>query len=321
MPAATQPFSKWAFSTVDRLRKLVGIGSVAAGAAALSSLEPVKLLTLQGQELRAAIQHSAPSLASLLMIQAVTCAALALLTPRAHLSWLDRVPDLSEERKEKAIKACHRIRLNLVAVFILWTMYYLLSSIALFSGQEAPPSDWVIKISLSALTALVIFWLYLELSKLTVRSTSAPAPPDDEASVHRLVSAGIFFAMIGLAWFAHERDWVVIVRLVDLLVACLSGIALCLVVGRLGNEYIDPGPAALSLLYLYGVIQPAAALFRDDALVYLIATTLALPLKVLFWLICVWAFTTGVLAEYVYEVRAILEKQANRRSQTAIIQP
>jgi hypothetical protein len=46
----------------------------------------------------------------------------------------------------------------------------------------------------------------------------------------------------------------------------------------------------LGLLYFYAVIQPMAAAFPDNPAVHLLATTVALPLKVLLWLVCVWAF-------------------------------
>ena len=87
---------------------------------------------------------------------------------------------------------------------------------------------------------------------------------------------------------------------------------MALVVGRFESKYLDPGPAVIGVLYLYAVIQPAAAAF-DQPVVQFIATTVALPLKTLFWLVCVWAFTTGIMAEYVQELRLLIEQMATRR--------
>jgi hypothetical protein len=89
----------------------------------------------------------------------------------------------------------------------------------------------------------------------------------------------------------------------------LNGVALALVIGRLGSKFIDPGSVTLGLLYFYAVIQPTAATFPSMAMGHLLATTLALPLKILLWLVVVWAFTTGILSEYVLSVRVLLIRE------------
>ncbi|HEY6347787.1 MAG TPA: hypothetical protein VI636_00105, partial [Candidatus Angelobacter sp.] len=98
--------------------------------------------------------------------------------------------------------------------------------------------------------------------------------------------------------------------ILDVIAACLTAISLALVVGRLGHQRIDPGALVLGFLYFYAVIQPVAVSFAEKPVLQVLATTVALPLKVLLWLVCVWAFTTGVLAEYVHTLRPLLQKQA-----------
>jgi hypothetical protein len=82
----------------------------------------------------------------------------------------------------------------------------------------------------------------------------------------------------------------------------------------LGSKIIDPGSLTLGLLYFYAVIQPTAATFHASPTAHLFATTVALPLKVLLWLVFVWAFTTGVLSEYVHEIRVLLIRERISRN-------
>jgi hypothetical protein len=313
-PSAEKSFASWAFSAVEKVRKTIGIGSVVASTVAIISLRPIDWLQKTELGLEKHLNEIAPQRAALFFVQAVTCLLLAALTPRPQLRLLkERNPDLSPERELLADKVCRRVQLNLIAVFILWCAYYMISGIGLLIGPNE--LDQAFTLSLSGITALFVFWLYLELAELTVASDIREAPGTSDAMRHRILSCGILVLLLVLIWYAFGRGASTVATIVDIAIGFMSGISLCLVVGVLGSKWLDPGPITLALLYFYAVIQPLAFLFSRNPVVYLLATSIALPLKILLWLVCVWASTSGVLAEYVYEARVILEEVGQRREE------
>jgi hypothetical protein len=118
----------------------------------------------------------------------------------------------------------------------------------------------------------------------------------------------VYIILVAVAWYGYARRFEKVIDAVDLVVASLSGIGLCFVVGRFADKLLNPGALTLVFLYLYAVIQLGAAVIAKEPIVHLVITTIALPLKILLWLVCVWAFTTGILGEYVYEMRIIIER-------------
>jgi hypothetical protein len=316
------------FSKVQLFRKGVGLGSLFATALAISFLDPSSWGDHWSKgTLGELLTAKSGARANLAFVQALVCVVLALLTPQAKFWKRSQESDL---RFQIATRACDRIRLYLVVLFFFWALYYLATGAVLLLHKQTGLPARAFLITLSTTTSLILYWLYLEMSELTQEeaiqetgvSTSstptssdfAPHPPTRELTSYKAISVGIFVLASGFCWLGAAISEPKVVDAVDLGVALFSGVGLCLVVGRLGSKLLDPGPVTLSLLYLYAVIQLGAAYFSTDDVASVMVTTLALPLKLLFWLVCVWAFTSGVLGEYVYELRLLIEHVGRYRA-------
>lgn len=323
--AADTPFPAWAFSTVQRIRKAVGIGALFAAAFSIKNLKPHTWFGSTDDELKKLLEDHVSDRQILALIQAATCVALALLIPKPSTEPLaSRLKKkLTGEEFATATKACRRIQLFLVAAYFSWAVYYVFTAM---SVQRTDLYTRAFAVTLNTIPSVLLFWLYLELAELTVdRRGGMTAPAIDanpsrrkvagigDAAFHRVVSLGVLAVIVLPVWYAqgdggNERA----ILLLDIIASCLNGVSLALVVGRLGSKYIDPGSITLGLLYFYAVIQPTAPMFPEFPIVQLVATTVALPLKMLLWLVCVWAFTTGIMAEYVHEIRVLLTQESHR---------
>jgi hypothetical protein len=344
-PIQTISFPAWARTTIFKLQNAVGIGGVFASAIAISYLDPITWPNKWWNNgLETLIAEKRPQRATLAFVQAAVCLLLAFLTPPAKLP--SKFPSEDPKRADIARRACRRINHLLKVVFCLWAAYYLITGLGLLATSGLV--DRPILITLSGLTSLFIFWLYLEMGEITIDEgapeeviTRGGAPEEaarEKAMAYRITAIGVFIIIVAVAWFGYaksfehaktldviktfgleippenmkaleqEARYTKALDLVDLAVAALSGVGLCFVVGRFADKLLNPGAVTLFLLYFYSVIQLGAAVISKDPVVHLTVTTLALPLKFLLWLVCVWAFTTGILAQYLYEVRILIER-------------
>ena len=325
-------FASWAFSTAQRLRKAVGIGVILAAAISLQSLNPQTWSTLKPDQLDNFFKGLAPQRANLALIQAAACFLLALLTPKPSISAFALRKGINRPDHRTAKEACKRIQLFVVAAYLAWSLYYLVTGLALVLNPGK--FDQAISVTLNTVPSVLLFWLYLELAEFTVdapkvasgerkqdKGEALDSAADDDAPItdaafHRVISLGVFALTIVPVWYAsirNDENAPFIINIFVVISSCLNGVALALVVGRLGSKIIDPGSITLGLLYFYAVIQPTAATFHISPAAQLIATTVALPLKVLLWLVFVWAFTTGILSEYVSEIRVLLIRERTSR--------
>jgi hypothetical protein len=323
-------FPSWAFSTMQKMRKAVGIGAILAAAFSIRALKPQTWAGQSLKDLGDFIAANPQPRANLAFIQAATCFLLALLTPRGSLSRLQRRKNIDSSDISTAIRACNRINLFVRAIYLTWSVYYLVTGLFLTGqpsgGAQETLFDRTVFISLNTLPSLVLFWLYVELAEFTVDTPTQEkkkrrkiipieTTPSIDAAVPRILSLGVFAIIIVPLWYAFGSNREGTVFVLDVVSSCLNGVALALVVGRLGSKYIDPGSLTLGLLYFYAVIQPTAATFPNVVIGHLLATTVALPLKVLLWLVIVWAFTTGILAEYVLSIRVLLIRRSEHLEQ------
>jgi hypothetical protein len=316
-------FADWAWSTLNRMRKVVGLGGLLVTAVAISYLEPSRWfsLWLTSGEFERLLDGKLLERANLAFVQAVVCLLLAILTPPAS------IPAAFRKIKERlrvriAKRACIRIRRLVVFLFCLWSAYYIITGIKLLSAYAGHPTDLVDRaflISLSGLTSLCLFWLYLEMGEITIE-TSASDSPRLDADVYKTMAIGFYVILVIVLWYGYVTSEERVIDAIDIVVACLSGIGLCFVVGRFADKLLNPGPVTLFLLYFYSVIQLGAAIMQNEPLVHLAVTTMALPLKILLWLVCVWAFTTGILGEYLYELRVLIERVEAQRASVEELQ-
>ena len=302
-------FPAWAFSTLSKLSKAAGIGGLIFSAIAISYLEPTSWPEKWWNDgLNNLLEDKHMQRANLAFVQAVVSLLLAVMTPNATLP--ARFPN-TNDRAVIARRACRRIKHLVIIVFCLWAAYYAITGISLLGTADLIDRPFLI--TLSGLTSLCLFWLYLEMGEITIETAPGESTYLD-ASTYRTMAVGVYIILVAVAWFGYARRFEKVIDAVDLAVAALSGIGLCFVVGRFADKLLNPGALTLLFLYLYAVIQLGAAVMTKDPIVHLIVTTIALPLKILLWLVCVWAFTTGILGEYVYEVRLLIERVDAARS-------
>ena len=311
----TITFPAWAGSRISALRKAVGIGSLLASAIAISYLEPTSWFEkLMSGELENLIAVKKVPRSKLAFVQAIVCLILAFMTPSAKppakLQGID-------ERTDIALQACRRINHLIKTIFGLWGAYYAITGFGLLGEDSLIDRPFLI--TLSSLTSLFIFWLYLEMGEITI-ATPSKGTEHQYAWAYHISGVVVFIFLVTLAWYGYARaaagtkSYVKVLDIVDGAVALLSGVGLCFVVGRFADKLLNPGAVTLFFLYLYAVIQLGAAVISKEPLLHLTVTTIALPLKILLWLVCVWAFTTGILAEYVYEMRLLIEHVDAKRS-------
>jgi len=251
---------------------------------------------------------------------------------------------------ETVNRACRNIKLWIQLMFLFWAIYYGMTAFATHRTKletlqtpapnvaasvvpsqlsAAPPAqnqskpksrearafNLVLNI-LSTLTAVLIFFLYVEMSELTLvdQATKSWVQPqtNPRQQVRNAFEQKASFAAVALLVISANTLSVIFVphptfieNFVDTIIACGSGIVMALVVGRLDSKFLDPGTWAVAILYLYAVIQPVAIYF-DNQNSRFYATTLALFLKAFLWLVFYWAFTDGELWSYVVAMRKLL---------------
>lgn len=308
-----QNFQEWLLSEVGKSSKIISGGTLLSWIVALSLYlynhrSSIFDGTFESDLKNADAIQFRGILASL---HAAICFLLTVMTPKP-------IPNPNEELPYNylTVEASKRIQVRVLFLYIFLGLYYTVDAFFTFQGNFSSLKHW--GGVFETFTAILIFFLYVELSELTVAqkedSASGTSPIvkvniSSDAYRHRIIFVGLAAPLIMLnilsSYYSSPAVLQVTVRTI---VACLSGITLALVVGRLGSIYINPGTTTLSLLYMYAVLQPFAGLFQYET-VHFIVTGLALPLKVLLWLVFVWAFTSGKLWEYVREIRDFLERQ------------
>jgi hypothetical protein len=316
-PAQRTSFVTWLRSEASRLRKVVGAATSFGWVSAVSIFLYDAWLS-SNVSLNEALHTRGAQffMGGLAAFHSATCFVLVWAMPRP-------APLISGDETEAtsiAREAARRIQKMVMYLYTSLALLYATYSFFTFKGLSAPKQHWGAIIEI--LTSTVLFFLYIELSDLTVvKRIRTPAGDgtvteiafSSDAQRHRIVFLGLVLLLLLLSVLAYRYPSPPTQFVLRLVVASLSGVTLALVIGRLGSIYINPGAGALSLLYGYAIIQPFAAFF-DDVRFDFVITSLALPLKVLLWLVFVWAFTTGKLWEYVREVRIFLEAQQNAPS-------
>jgi hypothetical protein len=228
-----------------------------------------------------------------------------------------------------------RVLFHAKAIYLTWCAYYANNALQAFgqstsrTGEEALSfvGD-VMRTILSVLTAVLLAWMAVELTEVTVFDdpedlgkmdpvTSVLSLRKDRTRWFRFVTGGIGFVLITLVLHVLLRMYAVqwvrdsemqMYLTLDGIVSVVSGIAVAMVTMGLGSRRLNPGPLTLSMLMLYAVIQPVAVVFGQYLSVGVAATTLALVLKSLLWLVLVWALSSGRMWEYAVEFRGKVER-------------
>jgi hypothetical protein len=274
------------------------------------------------EAINGSLRNAPTFLGFLAMLQAAICFLLTVMTPGP----VSDNQNGNQQDRTITEEASKRIQVMVLLLYIFLGLYYTITAFFYFQNKLIPLTLWGGIFEL--ITATTIFFLYIELSELTVKEKEGVPSQNKliarvnlpgDAYRHRIVFLGlaailIILSILSFIYSPQSPDLPSspLQTIIRIIVANLSGVTLALVVGRLGSIYINPGTLTLFFLYLYAVIQPFAGWFHEPA-VYFIVTSLALPLKVLLWLVFVWAFTSGKLWEYVRAVRDYLESQDEDR--------
>lgn len=271
--------------------------------------------------------------AILALFQAIACYLLALIIsdtkPQLRTS---RIPERREWAEE--IRACKVIQQRLVWIYYAFSFYYAVTWLRLLSHNphnHKPQAFDVFLMTLNSVQGGLLFLLYLDLAEPKASANVLSVSESDlylmldmpsgetasekgnlyAAGFQRAVCVGVFAIIVVPAWYCYFQT--TSIPGFEIASACLTGVALALVIGRLGlleswtfkgAQRIGPGALAMGFLYFYAVIQPVAASFAENPRIQVLATTAALPLKVLLWLVGIWALNTGILAEYVHGIVA-----------------
>lgn len=219
----------------------------------------------------------------------------------------DRVTSISVSSQKHQATISNRREKRTILFLACAVLSILLSTLSFWFSS--PRVGRIIAVTFGCLSGLALIVVVMDKSRSVSASKNlALAMSSSDTFRHKIVFSGLAIVLITLSILSFYFGRPTVGFVVAVIVACLSGVTLALVVGRLGSMYIYPGTATLFLLYLYVVIQPFAALF-ERPIVSFIVTSFALPLKILLWLVFVWAFTTGKLWEYVQGVREFLQRQ------------
>jgi hypothetical protein len=179
-------FPAWAFSTLNKLSKAVGIGGLIFSAIAIGYLEPTSWPEKWWNGgLDILLEAKSEQRANLAFAQALASLLLAIMTPNATLP--ARFPNI-DDRAAIARRACSRIKHLVIIVFCLWAAYYVITGISLLGSKHFIDRPFLI--TLSGLTALCLFWLYLEMGEITIES----APHNStylDASTYRTMAIGV----------------------------------------------------------------------------------------------------------------------------------
>lgn len=97
----------------------------------------------------------------------------------------------------------------------------------------------------------------------------------------------------------------------EMVSAFSAGIAIALLASRLGSLYIGRATPAISLIFLYALLQTGYSTFRLHPVLREIILMLAVPLKIWMFLFVRWIMTRGRLAFYFHE-SVILNKQIDQ---------
>ncbi|MBI1803375.1 MAG: hypothetical protein HY033_09015 [Ignavibacteriae bacterium] len=250
------------------------------------------------------------------LIQIAVCFLLIALTPRPTES----KSATSFRNKPITLKACLRVRWSVRVVFSIWILYYLGACIADLQYESSDNLRYALSTMFDIWSGTALIWLYLELSCITVNpyTTSIEYQSHFDGEWHRMLSIIIAICVTAAAWIiAYASSDTLPLwnnesarQILTFLTSSLAGIAFALVVSCLSRLMLDPGPAFLGIMYFYAMIQLTAVMFGTQKWVYVAATTVALPLKVIFWLIFVWQFETGRMWNYLRDYRSFLLKNS-----------
>jgi hypothetical protein len=242
-------------------------------------------------------------------------------------------PNLESIPLEGAYRAYVRIHVLLSVVFGMWFLYYFAVGVAqaLHTGKAVASERYFFATTFDVWNSVALFWLYIELSNITVQPELEVSEGDEahrsflNARAHRWLSLLIGVAMtLGAFMLAFPGAQLVSIdfwhMFLSFMCSSLAGVSFALVVGCMSRRLLSPGPVFLALLYFYSMLQLTGVSFTDEHHPWMevAATSLALPLKVLFWLVFMWSFQTGRMQRYVRETRALMGASPSQEAAPAV---
>ncbi len=227
-------------------------------------------------------------------------------------------PNLESVPLAGAYRAYIRIHVLLSVVFGAWFLYYATVGLGqlILRGAAASDEHYFFSTAFDVWNSVALFWLYIELSNITVRPEQSGSEGDEahrsflNARAHRwlavLIGIGTTLAAFMLSFPGGALASIGFWRMtLSFVCSSFAGVSFALVVGCMSRRLLSPGPIFLATLYFYSMLQLTGVSFADQNHPWMevAATSLALPLKVLFWLVFMWSFQSGRMEQYVRETR------------------
>jgi hypothetical protein len=241
------------------------------------------------------------------LAQACICFLLAFLTPPAT-SVITRDTNFT-------MKAAARIRRHVIYLYLSLSVLYFAMSFFYYRGLP-PGTDNCLTV-FEIVTASFIFFLYVELSQITVSNNEESSFLIKGFNRSKLFFSALALILIIISILSYafpgkdqnieHKDF--LIQTIKSVAAFLSGCTLAMVIGRLGNAYLYPGTFTIFLLYFYAILQ---ALTSGNESIRFLVILLALPLKIILWLVFVWTFTNGKMSHYVGETRNVLDSEKSQ---------
>jgi hypothetical protein len=247
--------------------------------------------------------------------QMLVCMVLLFLIPK---------PRTDKNISRRAAAATEQFTEAWERLWLCWVLLYLVycarETCAIIAPSAAASPFWSCGLNLANnLQTMVLVMVYLVIAKSTVDTNRATSRLPWSRGIALLAFATALHLMATVAAL-YVPAASALRPIIDLAVICIpwvsaiaSGLSMALVVGRLDSKFSDPPTWAVTLLYLYALIQVLWERFGQDPVVENVVISAALMFKCLLFLIVAWMLQSGVLFFYLDRLAYLITNVENER--------
>jgi hypothetical protein len=302
---ATADFNRWLRNLYRRAAIIVP--AVCAAVSWLFGAYTVASRSVDGHGFRIA----------LFAFQMLVCMVLLFLIPK---------PRTDQSISRRAAAATEQFIEAWEKLWLCWVLLYLVfcarETCAVVAPSAAESPFWSCGLNLANnLQTMVLVMVYLVISKSTVDTNRSNSKLPWTRGIALLALASVLHLLATVA-AVYVPATSTLRPIVDFAVKCIpwasaiaSGLAMALVVGRLDSKFADPPTWAVTLLYLYALIQVLWERFGQDPVVETVVISAALMLKCLLFLIVAWMLQSGVLFFYLDRLAYLITNVESERTE------
>ena len=253
---------------------------------------------------------------ALFAFQMLVCMVLLFLIPKPRAD--QNISRRAAAATEQFIEAWERL-------WLCWVLLYLVfcakETCAIIAPAAATSPYWSCGLNLANnLQTMVLVMVYLVIAKSTVdpNRTTSRLPWNRGIALLAFATALHLLATVAAVYVPVASA---LRAIIDFAVICIpwasaiaSGLAMALVVGRLDSKFANPPTWAVTLLYLYALIQVLWERFGQDPVVEIVVISAALMLKCLLFLVVAWMLQSGVLFFYLDRLAYLITNVENERT-------